>query len=224
MNSAMSEDKGNDPWRDPEKRAELENKLRQRIAENPRATRYFVYLTSRAGFHPQYLIGSLIRDAIGYKVPAQLSTVDVDFLLKEHGPSNLSQRVRDIAKEIEDAESNTPDFGLDQLDNVRLRTTEGREQAVRDLNSLPENLRLYADYFEKSRTWWRALGRVTRKSKEGLERAVRDRLQLEIYWRTRKHSDLRYSHLVNLAREVVGKDQIDEKVLVARRHRRLTSR
>ena len=43
---------------------------------------------------------------------------------------------------------------------------------------------------------------------------------MEIYWRTGKHSDLRYSHLVNLARKVVGKDPIDEKALLARRRRR----
>jgi hypothetical protein len=203
-----------------EKRAELENRLRQRIVKEPLSKRYFAYLTSKAGFDPQYVISSLIRDALGYKIPARLSTVDVDHLLKQHGPSDLPQRARNLSKEIEEAESNTPDFGLDQLDNERLRTEVGREQALVDLQKLPETLRLYADYFEKSRTWWRALGRITRESKEQLERVVRDRLQMEIYWRTGKHSDLRYSHLVNLAREVVGKDPIDEKALLARRRRR----
>jgi hypothetical protein len=218
--STQSRDHDSDRSPQRDKRAKLENKLRQRIAENRLSKRYFAYLTGKAGFNPQYVISSLIRDALGYKVPARLSTVDVDRLLKQHGPPDLPQRARNLSKEIEEAESNTPDFGLDQLDNERLRTEAGREQALVDLQKLPETLRLYADYFEKSRTWWRALGRITRESKEQLERVVRDRLQMEIYWRTGKHSDLRYSHLVNLARDVVGKNPIDEKALLARRRRR----
>lgn len=218
--STASRDREPERSPQPEERAEFENRLRQQIAENPLSKRYFAYLTGKAGFDPQYVIRSLIRDALGYKVPARLSTVDVDHLLKQHGPSDLPQRARSLSKEIEEAESDTPDFGLDQLDNERLRTEAGREQALVDLQKLPETLLLYADYFEKSRTWWKALGRITRDSKEQLERAVRDRLQMEIYWRTGKHSDLRFSHLVNLAREVVGKDPIDEKALLARRRRR----
>jgi hypothetical protein len=217
-----TETRDHDPDRSPERheRAKLENKLRQRIAENRLSKRYFAHLTGKAGFDPQYIISSLLRDALGYKVPARLSTVDVDHLLKEHGQPDLPQRARSLSDEIKKAEVDTPDFGLDQLDNERLRTEGGREQALVDLQKLPETLRLYADYFEKSRTWWRALGRITRESKEQLERVVRDRLQMEIYWRTGKHSDLRYSHLVNLAREVVGKEPIDEKALLARRRRR----
>jgi len=72
-----------------EDRAELENKLRQRLAKDLLSKRYFAYLTGKAGFDPQYVISSLIRDALGYKVPAQLSTVDIDHLLKQHGPSDL---------------------------------------------------------------------------------------------------------------------------------------
>jgi len=206
--------------RDVQKRTEFENKLRQLIAKNPLTRKYFNYLTGPAGFVEQYVIDSLIRDAIGYKVPAELSRHrGVDFLAA-YGSPDIPKRARELAKEIKEAESRTPVFGLDHLDIDRLRTLAAREQAVRDLNELPEILKLYADYFEKSRTFWRALGRVEREAKASLESAVRDRLQTEIYLRTGKYSDLRYSRLVNLAREVVGKAQIDEKALVARRRRR----
>jgi hypothetical protein len=211
-------------WRDAQKRAEFENELRQRIAKTPQARKYLDYLTGPVGFAEQYVIGSLIRDAFGYEVPAELSGHrGVDFRAA-YGSLDIAKRARELAKEIKEAESQTPDFGLDQLDNDRLRTSAGREQAVRDLSELPEILKLYADYFEKSRTMWRALDRIERKAKAQLESAVRDRLQREIYWRTGKHSDLRYSRLVNLAREVVGKAQIDEKALVARRRRRPSTR
>jgi hypothetical protein len=223
-NSTTSGAKKDSAWRDPAQRAELENKLRQRIEGNPQAKKYFAYLTGPAGFNPHYVIGSLVRDAFGYEVPTALSAnPDIDFL-KDYGPSELPRRARVLAKEIEEAESGTPNFGLDQLDNERLRTAEGRENAVMDLNKLPETLRLYADYFECSRKFWRALGRVTRDAKQQLERGVRDRLQREIHRRTGKYSDLRYSRLVNLAREVVGKNPLDEKALLARRMRRLSSR
>jgi hypothetical protein len=62
--SAASNQK-NSPWREPAKRADFENELRQRIAEDQHAKRFFAYLTGQAGFGPYYVIGSLIRDAFG---------------------------------------------------------------------------------------------------------------------------------------------------------------
>jgi hypothetical protein len=137
-------------WRDLAPRAELKNKLRQRIAGNLLAKRYFAYLTGPVGLDPQHVIGPLIRDAFGYEVPASLSANPHEDFLKEYGSSELPRRARMLAKEIEKAESGTPDFGLDQLQHKRLRTAEGREEAFTDLNKLPETLRLYADYFEES--------------------------------------------------------------------------
>jgi hypothetical protein len=222
--STTGEAKKDSAWRDLALRAELENKLRLRIAGNLPAKRYFAYLTGPVGLDPQYVIGSLIRDAFGYEVPASLSVYPHEDFLKEYGSSKLPRRARMLAKEIEKAESGTPDFGLDLLHHERFRTAEGREEAFTDLNKLPETLRLYADYFEESRKFWRALGRVKRDAKQLVERGVRDRLQQEIHRRTGKYSDLRYSRLVNLAREVVGKNPLDEKALLARRMRRLSSR
>ncbi len=217
-------------WRDPEHREKLETELRQRIAGNTQARKYFAHLTGPAGLDPQYVITSLIRDAFVYEVPAELAGQNGTDFLGDYGSADLPKRVRKLAEEVQEAESNTPDFGLDDLDifqvthHLRLRTIEGREEAVRDLTKLPETLRLYADYFEKSRTLWRALGRVERKAKERFESAVRDHLQGEIHQRTGKYSDLRYSRLVNLAREVVGKaEMIDPKTLVERRRRKRTS-
>jgi hypothetical protein len=179
---------------------------------------------SKAGLSQQYVTRSLLRDAFGYKVPKQLSVnPDTDFL-REYGSPTLPHRVRELADEIEQAESDTPDFGIDQLRSRAASTARQREQAARDLRRLPQVLRLYAEYFDESRAWWRVIGKLTREAKEKFERVVRDRLQMEIYWRTGKHSDLRYSHLVNLAREVVGKNPLDEKALLARRKRRLSSR
>jgi len=208
-------------WRDPQKRAAFESELQELIEDDRRAKKYLDSLAA-LGLQRQYVISALIRDACGYEVPPGLgSEPDEESYLREFGSATLPRRARHLAKEIEVAESNTPNVGIDELNLPSLKSENERRQAVEDLRKLPESLRLYADYFEKSRTLWRALGRVTRKAREHLEKAVRDSLQIQAYRLTGKHSDLRYSHLVNLAREAVGKAPLDEKVLAMRRLRRL---
>ena len=236
----LSEAEGKRPLVNPTK-AQLvlyRKKILQRITDDRLAHKFVLKLTEKHGFKVDEIIGGLL-DNIFHEIIASRERLLASPTLpdsvregmkylspgewKENNPDpdlTVATKARELACAIEQAETNTPEFGLDQLECMKSRTLDERKQAVQELNELPARLRLYADYFEKSREWWRIIGRIEIEARTGFRKATRDLLQDQIRVRTGHYSDERFYRLLNIALDVVGKPQIDRNALTMRRARR----
>jgi hypothetical protein len=214
----------------------------RRIKDDPLAHKFLSKLTDKYQFNADEIIGGLLNnifhDRLGVRerllasptLPASVRK-DLQYLSpgewKENNPSpdlSIAAKARELAEAIEKAEIDTPEFGLDQLERFKQSTESVREQAVQELNKLPATLRLYADYFEKSRGWWRIIGRMELDAQTKFQKVVRDLLQEQIRTRTGHYSDERYYRLLNIALNVVGQPEIERNALTMRRVRRRTTR
>jgi hypothetical protein len=214
----------------------------RRIEDDPLAHRFLLKLTVKYQFNADEIIGGLLdnifHDRLGRRERLLASPTlpesvrkHMQYLSpgewKEKNPSpdlSVAARARDLAEAIEKAETDTPLFGMNELERFKSSTESERELAVQELNKLPATLRLYADYFEKSRRLWRIMGRIELDAQSEFQKAVRDLLQEQIRTRTGHYSDDRYYRLLNIARNVVGQPEIERNALTMRRVRRGTPR
>ena len=212
--------------------------ISRRIQRDPLAHRFFLELVGKYRFDADEIIGGLLdsvfHKSVGRRERLQASPVLPDSVrehLKEPSPGEWKEnnptpdlsipvKARTLADAIERAEINTPEFGLDQLERCKVSTESERAEVIQDLNKLPATLRVYADYFEKSRGWWRIIGRIELDARSDFQRAARDLLQEQIRTRTGHYSDERYYRLLNIALSVLGRPEVDRNALTMRRKRR----
>lgn len=210
----------------------------RRIVEDRLAHKFVLELTQNHGFKIDEIIGGLLDNIFHELIAGRERLLASPTLpdsvregMKHPSPGEwkdnnadpdltISTKARELADAIEIAEVGTPEFGLDQLESMKPRTAGEREQAVKELNRLPAVLRLYAEYFEVSRNWWRIIGRIEIEARTGFRKATRDLLQDQIRMRTGHYSDDRFYRLLNIALDVVGQPQIDRNTLTMRRARR----
>jgi hypothetical protein len=194
-----------------------EQKLEERIKRDRLALRFFDALTAKHGFETKRLLRGFIRTAIEYRVPDRLKG-DLEIWYDSRLSSGrkqgqtVAEKARSLANEI--VEAGPQDFVLNYLHDEPLTDAKRRKLA-----SLPKLLRLYADYHDQYSKYCAAMGKITRSYRSSFENVARDDLQNEIYRRTGHYSDERYCRILNHARQLVGKDQINPKALLQRRKR-----
>jgi hypothetical protein len=210
----------------------------RRIELDRLAQKFLFRLTHKYGFSADEIVGGLLNN-IFYEVigtrerllasPNLPESVREDLQYPSPGDwkeknSNpdlsIGNKARALADAIEKAEIGTPGFGLDELEGMKSRPKCEQDLASLELNKLPAILRLYADYFEKSRESWLIMGRIEIDARTRFQRAVRHLGQDEIRTRTGHYSDERYYRLLNIALNVVGRPEIDRSTLTMRRTRR----
>jgi hypothetical protein len=214
----------------------------RRIEQDRLASRYLHKLTLEFGFSADEVVHDLLNHIFYQAIGTRERLLASPFLsdrVREHlkypSPGDWRQdnpnpdlsigvNARELADCIERSERDTPAFGLDELESMQSRTTEERELASDALLAIPATLRLYAEYFEKSRKRWDILGQVEIEAKEQFQKVVRHRGQEAIRTKTGHYSDDRYHRLLNIALSVVGQPEIDRNTLTMRRTRRRSMR
>jgi hypothetical protein len=221
-----------------EQMASYRTEILRRIELDRFAHKFLSTLTHKYGFSADEVVGNLLNhifyDVIGTR-ERLLATPTLPESVREHlkYPSpgdweeknsnpdlSIAAKARELAGVIEQAEIGTPGFGIEELDSMESRPAYERELASLELNKLPATLRLYADYFEKSRKWWRIMGRLEIDARSEFQKAVRHFGQDQIRTRTGHYSDERYYRLLNIALNVVGRPEIERNTLTMRRTRR----
>jgi hypothetical protein len=210
----------------------------ERIENDPPIYKFFLKLTQRFKFNPDEIVGGLLDNIFHEDLGRRerlLASPTLPDSLREHmkylspgewkmrNPNpdlSISEKARELADAIEKAEIDTPAYGLDQLDQLKTSAEGERVLAMQEINKLPAILRLYADYFEKSREWWRIIGRIENEARTMFQKASRDLLQEQIHARTGHYSDESYYRLLNIALNVVGLPEIERHALTMRRKRR----
>lgn len=235
----FSEDGGRPPQNlSREQITAYREKILKAIETDPIAHRFLLKLTTKHKFNADEIVGGLLdnifHDQIGRR-ERLLASPTLPDSVREHmkypspgewkaknstNDDSIAASARELAGAIERAEIDTPEFGLDQLDHLKRSPESDLTQLVQDLNKLPATLRLYADYFEKSRGWWRIIGRIENDARTKFQKAVRDLLQEQIKARTGHYSDERYYRLLNIALNVLGLPGIERNALTMRRVRR----
>ena len=246
--SAGSQERSKAKWRrppanpTPEQVVSYRAEILRRIKRDPLAQKFLSTLTNKFGFSSDQIIGGLLDSAFHQLFATRKRLLESTDLKesdrkdleypsegewKENNPNpdlSLASKARELANAIEKGEVGTPAFGLNHLEQTAGWTESQLEQASEELNKLPATLRLYADYFEKTRKWWGIFGKIEIDARTKFQKLRRDMLQDLIRARTGHYSDERFNRLLNIALGVVGQPEIDRTALTMRRVRRQNQR
>lgn len=213
-----------------------------RIERDPLAKKFVSTLTKKFGFSSDEIIGGLLDSAFHQLLATRERLLESPDLResdrkdleypsegewKENNPNpdvSLASKARELAEAIEKAEVGTPAFGLNRLEQTAGWNDGQLVQASEALNKLPATLRLYANYFEKTRKWWLIVGKIEIEAQTKFQKLRRDMLQDRIRARTGHYSDERFNRLLNITLSVVGQPEIDRTALTMRRARRQNHR